>query len=67
MKLIGKKEVAELLGVSQRTVHQYLVSGYLPAAIRVRRFVRWRESDIEKWIEHHAGTSRRGRPRKTER
>ena len=46
------KEFAAELGVSRMTVHRMRKNGELPPTIpTTRRFVRWRESDIELWFD----------------
>ena len=49
-RLLSVKTVAEILNLSKRTVHRLNSSGRLPKPVKINGAVRWRESDIEKWI-----------------
>ena len=49
--LIGTKAMAEMLGVDQRTVRRWNREGIIPSAIELSSVLRWRRSDIERWIE----------------
>jgi excisionase family DNA binding protein len=51
MKLVDVEVVAEMLGVSTRTVSRFRDSGRIPKAVTIGRCVRWRQCDIEQWIE----------------
>jgi len=44
-------EVAELAGVSVTTLYHWRWEGRGPKAIKVGRYLRYREGDIEKWLE----------------
>jgi excisionase family DNA binding protein len=44
-------EVAQLLGVSKRTVYRLLDEGQIPKPIKLRNATRWRRSDIELFVE----------------
>lgn len=50
--LLGGQAVADLLGVSRRTLHRLNASGLLPTPIRIAgtRSVRWRLSDLQQWV-----------------
>lgn len=48
--LMTVREVAAMLKVSQRQVWKLTSAGRLPAPIRLGRSVRWRASDIDKFI-----------------
>jgi prophage regulatory protein len=50
-RLLGVREVANRLGVSTRQVWKLASSGRLPAPVRLGRSVRWRESDVSRFIE----------------
>lgn len=50
-RLLSAKEVADVLGVSKRQIFRLKSSGKIPAPVRVGGSVRFRLSDIEKWIE----------------
>ena len=49
-KLINAKAVAKLLNCSARQVWKLLAGGRLPAAVRLGRSVKWRESDVQRFI-----------------
>jgi excisionase family DNA binding protein len=44
-------EVAEYLGVPVKTVYRWRCVGYGPPGCRVGRYVRYRSSDVEAWID----------------
>jgi excisionase family DNA binding protein len=50
-KLLSVKAVAELLSLSKRTVHRLVSSGKIVTPLKINGSVRFRHSDIEKWIE----------------
>ena len=45
------KQVKMATGLSERTLWRLNDSGKIPAPIRIGRSVKWRKSDILKWIE----------------
>lgn len=50
-KLLTAQAVAELLSLSKRTVFRMKASGLICPCVRVGQgAIRWRQSDIEKWI-----------------
>jgi excisionase family DNA binding protein len=49
-RLLKVSEVARLLGVSSRQIFKLARSGQLPAAVKLSRSTRWRESDIRAFI-----------------
>ena len=50
-RLLSAKGVAERLNCSARQVWKLLASGRLPAAVRLGRSVKWRQSDIAEFID----------------
>jgi len=48
--LISAKTVAQIFSLSKRQVFRLNSSGKIPAPVRVNGAIRWRESDIERWI-----------------
>lgn len=51
MKLLGKKDVAEMLGVSVRSVDTYRQTAGLPfIVVGGGKLVRFREQDVIDWI-----------------
>jgi len=49
--LMTTEEVASALNIHPRTVRRLWRAGKLPAAIQVGTRIRWRRSDIERWLE----------------
>ena len=49
-KLLTPAEVADLLGVRESTIYQWTHQGFIPH-VKLGRFVRFRLTVIEKWIE----------------
>ena len=49
--LIPDTEAASLAGVSRATWHRLRAAGKLPPQIKLGRSVRWRRSDVLRWIE----------------
>ena len=50
-RLLNAEQLAEMLNMSKRQWARYVKDGRAPQPIRLsRRFVRWRLSDIDKWI-----------------
>ena len=50
-KLLSIKHVAKLLGVSEKTVQRMRDAGKLPPPKKLGRLIRWRYSDIQKFVE----------------
>ena len=51
ISLLTAKKVGELLTLSKRTIFRLDSSGKIPAPVRINGSVRWRGSDIQRWIE----------------
>jgi predicted DNA-binding transcriptional regulator AlpA len=49
-QLLSAKQLAKLLSTSVRSVWRYRSANALPMPVRVGGAIRWRLSDIEKWI-----------------
>ncbi len=49
-RLLKVKELSAALGISERQVWRLRSAGLIPTPVNVGGAVRWRESDIEKWI-----------------
>jgi excisionase family DNA binding protein len=45
-RLLTRRQVAELMSVSERMVSRLVKRGVLPAPLRIGRAVRWRESEV---------------------
>jgi len=56
-ELLTREEVIRLLKISKATLYRLTRDGELPA-IKGKRFIRYRKSDIIAFLENH--TSRRG-------
>lgn len=50
-RLIDARAVARLLDMSDRSIWKLSASAKLPAVVRVGRSVKWRLSDIQRFIE----------------
>jgi len=48
--LLNVKEVAQLIGLSERTVWKLSSCGELPAPVRVGRSVRWLRTSLEEFL-----------------
>jgi excisionase family DNA binding protein len=53
-RLFSPAELAEHLNVPVGTVYQWRYRGMGPRGIKVGRHVRYRESDVEAWLEAQA-------------
>lgn len=62
-RLIGVKEVAQLLGACERTVWKLSSCGALPPPISIGRSRRWRRTDIESLIDEKAEEAEKERQR----
>ena len=49
--LLSTVEVGAMLNLHPRTVRRMWRAGVLPGAIQIGKSVRWRRSDIERWLE----------------
>jgi len=59
---ISRYVVAEMLGISVRTLHRWHQQGYGPPRIPKRGSVRYRQADIETWIAEHGPGNHRPSP-----
>jgi excisionase family DNA binding protein len=50
--LLGKKEAADRLGISERTLDRERCKGLIPW-VQVRGQVKFRPEHLEKYIDHH--------------
>lgn len=48
--LLNITEAAGILGVSRKTLYRWIGSRYIPF-IRIGRLIRFRERDLEEWVE----------------
>jgi excisionase family DNA binding protein len=58
--LLTPRQIAEILSVKPATIYQWTHSQYIPH-IKLGKFVRFREADIEKWLEKKACKGRQSR------
>ncbi|QXM25477.1 helix-turn-helix domain-containing protein [Elioraea tepida] len=59
MKLLSSDEVAEILGVSLRTLERMRIDGQGPAYVRLSpRRIAYAERDVIEWIERRRHRSR---------
>lgn len=49
-KLLTSEQLAEMLQVKLSTIYQWTHTGFVPF-IKVGRLIRFRESDVVKWLE----------------
>jgi prophage regulatory protein len=49
--LMNVSEVADYLGVSKLTIWRWEKSGEIPKAIAIGGTIRWKRSDIQKWLD----------------
>jgi len=59
-KLLTPQEIAEYLGVQPSTIYQWTHEGFIPH-VKIKNLVRFRQNDIDKWIENMATDGRRMR------
>ena len=50
-KMLNCRQLAELLGCSQRSIWRWAKDGTLPPAVRVGAARRWSERSIRGWVE----------------
>jgi excisionase family DNA binding protein len=55
-KLWRIKELAEFLGIPKQTIYQWRTKGYGPPAVRIGKYVKYRPSDVERWITEQGTT-----------
>lgn len=53
-RLLTLRELAEYLGVSTSTVYSWRTRGEGPLGYRVGQQVRYRLSEVDRWLETHA-------------
>ena len=50
-KLLKSGALAQILNLSKRTVHRLNCTGKIPCPVKINGSIRWRQSDIDLWIE----------------
>ena len=63
--LLNVKEVAEMLGLSERTVYRLSDTGNMPQPVKLGAAVRWRRQELESWIENGCPKRQRKLKKKT--
>lgn len=58
--LLSAEALGELLGCSARHVRRVSEGGAFPRPLKLGRLVRWRRSDVDKWIERGCPSCRGG-------
>ena len=43
--------VAQILNLSKRTIHRLNCTGKIPSPVKISGSIRWRQSDIDHWID----------------
>ncbi len=73
MQYLTKREVADLLRVSIRTISNYMAGGLVPLPKRLGRKILWEEEELIRWVSFKTALPQklvmpppasRGRPRK---
>lgn len=52
-ELLTKREVAQLLRISERTLERLTEIGEGPPSVKFGRSRRWLRRDVEQWLEEH--------------
>ena len=50
-KLLSPKDLSELLGVPVATLYAWVYRGTGPPSLHVGKHLRWRPSDVAKWLD----------------
>jgi len=56
-KLLTSQEIADYLGVKLSTIYSWTHLGFIPH-IKVGRLVRFKESDVQKWLKKRSEKGR---------
>lgn len=54
--LLKPDEVAELLGIPKATLYRWRVDSKGPRGIRVGKHLRFRQSEVDRWLDEHSDT-----------
>lgn len=54
--LLTPDEVAELLGIPKTTLYRWRVGSKGPCGIRVGKHLRFRRSEVDRWLDEHSDT-----------
>lgn len=52
--LLSIEELAEILQVPKKTIYAWRTKGLGPRALRVGKFLRFRRSDVNAWLDQQA-------------
>ena len=57
--MLKLEEMAEIFNCSHESIRRWHRAGIIPAPIRCgRRAIRWRESDVVKFLDQHSSSSK---------
>jgi predicted DNA-binding transcriptional regulator AlpA len=62
-RLLDQKTAAKLLGLSVRTLERHRLAGTGPCYARLGRLIRYRERDLDDWVQASLRTSTSDAPR----
>jgi len=61
LKIVKRKEVESITGLSRSSIYQKIKNGTFPKAIKLsERSVGWLESEIQDWLNERIAASRKG-------
>jgi excisionase family DNA binding protein len=52
--LLSVKDAAAYLGIKPQTIYNMRTAGTAPAAVKLGRLVRFRQADLDSWVEEHS-------------
>jgi excisionase family DNA binding protein len=52
--LLSPDDLSEYIDVPKATLYNWRLRGYGPPAIKVGRHLRYRQADVEAWLDHQA-------------
>lgn len=58
-RLLRPSEAAEILSVSVRTLYAWRIAGEGPPVVKVGKYLRYDEAELERWIDAQASELRR--------
>jgi excisionase family DNA binding protein len=59
-RLLSPQEVANFLGIPLGSLYQWRTKGTAPRAVKVGRHIRFRQEDLDAWVERQADEPRAG-------
>jgi len=62
-KLLSPEQLSELFDLPLGTIYRWNYAKTGPPVLRIGRHVRYRETDVEAWLDEQALEQGRGRPR----